>query len=134
MAKLTEKTVKDLKKSKAQIKIENSIFELETKQKTDGLTVQELRRLANAKHKLEDRSPSKLYKSVKADFEAGDKSIVELLGKSKFPTFKDFAEKLPIKLLFSKWDAFGILAKCNKAAVARTKVKKQGGEVVKKAA
>ena len=126
----TKKAVKNLNnskvltKSKGQVEIEKTISLLESK---DNLTVHELRRLANAKHKLEDRSPSKLYKAVKSDYEAKDEAIVNLLGKSKFPEFKEFVSKLPNKLLFSKWDALGVLAKCNKSAQIATKLEKQGG-------
>ena len=71
----------------------------------------------------------KLTRADKRD----DKKKAELLGNSKFPTFKDFTERIPKdKKHISYWLGLGILVKMNKNAALATKLKAQGGKSDKK--
>jgi hypothetical protein len=96
--------------------------------KTQGtLTLTQLGYLANAKYKIEDRSLSKVYKVVS---ELSDAK--ELLGNSPMPTFKQFAEAMPIKDFYSVYEGIRTLIKFNKASATATKVARQNKATAKK--
>jgi hypothetical protein len=117
-------------KSKSQIKIEATITKLEAQRVANkGLSAHDARILASAKYKLDSRSASKLFKECEALPAATKK---ELLGTHAFPKAKDFFDALPKnKMLFSMWDALGVLTAMNKngqrAARAAMQEKKQKG-------
>lgn len=84
----------------------------QTIEKLDSLEIRtqyQAKLLLNAKFKLEQKSLSKLYKEMQA------LDTSEILGKSKFPTFKDFAAKMPQKELFSMYECLTVLCKFNMA-------------------
>lgn len=105
-----------------------SVEKLELKRINDGLNLQEIRILMNAKENIESKTASRVYKNLQRKSDE-EKSI--LLGLSKFPTFQEFTKLLPEgRATFSMWDGFGVLVKLNKQAQSRTKVDKQGGVIV----
>ena len=63
-------------------------------------------KLANVTDKIENKTLSKVYKNVVANEYA--KTI---LGTSKMPTFKEFAEKMKVKNAYSNWDGYLLLSK-----------------------
>jgi uncharacterized protein HemY len=81
--------------------------------------------LLNAKFKIEQKSLSKLYKEMQA------LDTSEILGKSKFPTFKEFAAKMPQKELFSMYECLSCLCKFNNAEKQVKRAAKQQAAVDK---
>ena len=75
--------------------------------------------LLNAKFKIEQKSLSKLYKEMQA------LDTSEILGKSKFPAFKDFVAKMPKKEFFSMYECLTVLCKFNKVEKARARAARQ---------
>jgi len=57
---------------------------------------------------------------------------LRILGSSKFPTFKEWSEKMPIKAQYSYYDGLLCLAKFNKQAVTKSKVERQNKTVAAK--
>jgi len=130
---------KEVKKSKAQLKVENTIEKLTAKKKEQGfLSPHEARVLVNSIEKLEDKGAKRLYKFLKEYIkDVNNKEHVDtMLGGAKFvKSFAEFCEYLPKnKVLFSKWDAFGVLTKMNKGAAQLAKAKKQEEKQAKKLA
>lgn len=109
-------------KSKTQIAIEATITALELKQANESLTRQELIRLANAKEKLDCKKISRVYREIELKHKAKDSAILAIIGKAKFPTFKAWADKMPVKQLYSYWDGLQTLSKFNMIAVTKSKV------------
>lgn len=121
--------MKTNQKSKTQLAIEARIEMLTTKQAAEGLTRQELLSLANALEKLECKKISRVYRELELKVKAKDAVILSILGKAKFPTFKQWAERMPEKNQYSFWDGLQCLSKFNKVAVAKGKVAKQNKAV-----
>ena len=116
-------------KSKKQIETEQRILTLESKQLKQALTKQELTWLANAEEKLESKTITRVYREIELKFKAKNDTIVRMIGASKFPTFKEWAEKMPIKSQYSYWDGVCCLVKFNKIATTATKVQRQNKQV-----
>ena len=107
--------------------LKEKVAKYETLKAKGTLTLTQLGYLANAKYKIEDRSLSKVYKVVS---ELSDAK--ELLGKSTMPTFKAFAEAMPVKEFYSVYDGIRTLIKFNKASALATKVQRQDKATAKK--
>jgi len=103
------------------------VAKYEAMKQAGTLTLTQLGYLANAKYKIESYGLSKIYKVI---CELPD--LAELLGKSAMPTFKEFAEKMPIKDKFSVYDGIRTIIKFNKASVVATKVARQNKATAKK--
>jgi len=112
-------------KSKSQIALEERIQSLELKQSTEGLTRIELVYLANAYEKRECKSITRVYREIQLKFKAKDSTILAIIGKSEFPTFKQWGELMPMKHQYSYFDGVRTLSKFNKVAVTKGKVEKQ---------
>lgn len=69
---------------------------------------------------------NKLYNRLKNDYEV---ECIDFLGGSKFPTFAEFKEKLPIKFAFSIWDGLNTIYKFNTNAQRKAKAEKQQAKV-----
>ena len=87
-------------------------------------------RLINAQSKIEDKSLSKVFKRLN---ELSETEKVGILGKSKFPSFKDF-QKLATKgkIYFSFYGGLMILRKFNKSEKTQKKVLRQNKTQLKK--
>ena len=107
--------------------LQEKIAKYEGLKQQGTLTLTQLGYLANAKYKLESFGLSKIYKIV---CELPD--LKELLGNSTLPTFKEFAEKMPIKDKYSVYDGIRNLIKFNKASATVTKVERQNKATAKK--
>jgi len=80
-------------------------------------------RLTNAELKIADKSLSKIYKKLG---ELEKANLIGILGKSKFPGFKEFTSKAKErKNLFSIYEGLMILRKFNKSEQTKAKVKRQ---------
>ena len=89
-------------------------------------------RLINAQSKIEDKSLSKVFKRLE---ELSETEKVGILGKSKFPNFKEFQKLAPKgKVYFSLHGGLMILRKFNKVQKTQTKVKRQNQNQLKKVA
>lgn len=121
--------VKTNQKSKTQLAIETRIAVLEAKQLSESLTRQELLSLANAYEKLESKKISRVYRELELKIKAKDATLLSILGKAKFPTFKEWAAKMPEKFQYSYWDGLQCLSKFNKIAVTKSKAVKQNKKV-----
>jgi hypothetical protein len=122
-------------KSKGQLKTETRIQQLNDLSKNRALTTQELTWLFNAKIKLESRSISKVFNYLSKEYFTsanGKTELKQLTGRSTMPTFKQFAEKMPEKFLYSYFDGLRALAKFNKKAKTASKVKRQNKATAKK--
>ncbi len=87
-------------------------------------------RLINAQSKIEDKSLSKVFKRLN---ELTESEKVGILGKSKFPSFKDFQKLAPKeKVYFSLHGGLMLLRKFNKVEKTVTKVKRQNINQLKK--
>jgi hypothetical protein len=87
-------------------------------------------RLTNATDKLENKSLSNVFKKVK---ELTESQKAGILGKSKFPAFKDFKNVAKEgKNLFSFYDGLMMLRKFNKVETIKTKVRRQNASQLKK--
>ena len=87
-------------------------------------------RLTNAKAKIEDKSLSKVYKRLN---ELSEAEKVGILGKSKFPTFKEFQKvATPDKEYFSFYGGLMLLSQVNKQEKTQTRVKRQNKAQLKK--
>ena len=114
-------------KGQAQIRLKIDI--LTNKRDGEGLNMMEIKCLLNNKEKLDCKSPSRIYKNLER---MNPEDRVLIMGASAFPTFGDFRGMLPEgKALFSMWDGFGVLVKCNKQAQTKSKVDAQGGKIIK---
>ena len=83
--------------------------------------------LLNATIKVEDiTNINKLYNRLKNDYLT---QCVDFLGGAKFPTFKEFSEKLPIKFAFSIWDGLNTIYKFNTNAQRKIKAEKHQAKV-----
>ena len=112
-----------MKKSKSQIKLELTIETLAAKK---DKTTNELVRLVNAKMKLENKSLSKVYKNLTKDVSSDIAEMIkDILGKAKFPTFKDFCSEMKEKPSYSNYDGLLCLGRFNKIARTNAKLKKQ---------
>lgn len=116
-------------KSKGQIAVETRIQVLELKQLTEGLNRMELVYLANAYEKLECKSITRVYREIQLKFKANDSTILAIIGKAKFPDFKQWAELMPMKHQYSYFDGVRTLSKFNKIATTKGKVEKQNKAV-----
>lgn len=118
--------------SKAALKINATIESLKAKKETDGLTMTEYKRLINALYKVEDKTLSRVYKNLsKPTTDELAQLIKEMLGRSKFPTFKAFAEAMPNRYYYSIWNGLNVLAKFNKLNATKVKAAKQNKETAK---
>jgi hypothetical protein len=93
----------------------------------ENKSIFEFVKLANVTDKIENKTLSKVYKNVIASQYA--KSI---LGTSKVPTFKDFAEKMKVKPSYSNWDGYLLLSKFNVKNELSKKVTRQNKTEAKK--
>ena len=107
--------------------LQEKIAKYEGLKQAGTLTLTQLGYLANAKYKLESFGLSKIYKIMN---ELPD--LAELLGKSPMPTFKQFAEAMPVKDKYSVYDGIRNLIKFNKASATATKVERQNKATAKK--
>ena len=115
-----------------QIKLESTI---ESLTKKENKTTQDLVRLTNAKMKVEDKSLSKVYKNLTKNVSEELKPLIsQILGNAKMPNFEEFKKEMPEKHSYSNYSGLQCLARFNKAAKLATKVEKQGGQILKKAA
>lgn len=119
------------KVSKAITKKIEAINKLQEKAKKETLTTYELKRLVNAKLYIENKSLSKVYKELQKPSEEIKPLIAQMLGKNKFPTFAEFAEKAN-GTYFSTWKGLTILCKFNLNAERKTKVARQNKAIAKK--
>lgn len=125
------------KVSKAITKKIEAINKLQEKAKNETLTTYELKRLVNAKMYLENKSLSKVYKELSRANKGKNEQdeikplITQMLGKNKFPTFAEFAEKAN-GTYFSTWKGLTILCKFNLNAERKTKVARQNKAIAKK--
>lgn len=100
----------------------------------------EKRWIASYSAKVEDATPSKVFKRLKAIIEdkesQGAKDLREVLNGSAFPAFPAFIEKLPIKERLSLWDGIVALAKFDAKGQAKAALKakaaRQSANVAKK--
>ena len=96
---------------------------IQTLKAKSELTSFEWVRLTNAELKIADKSLSKIYKKLG---ELETKNLVGILGKSKFPSFKEFTSKAKNgKELFSVYDGLMILRKFNKSEQTKAKISRQ---------
>jgi hypothetical protein len=77
-------------------------------------------KLANVTDKIENKTLSKVYKNV-----ISNEYTKVILGSSKIPTFKDFAEKMKVKESYSNWDGYLLLSKFNVKNELNKKVARQ---------
>lgn len=84
-------------------------------------------KLANVTDKIENKTLSKVYKNVIASPYA-----TNIVGKSKMPTFKEFAEKMKVKDTYSNWDGYLCLSKFNVKNETAKKVARQNKATAKK--
>lgn len=84
-------------------------------------------KLANVTDKIENKTLSKVYKNV-----IGSPYASQIVGKSKMPTFKEFAEKMKIKDSYSNWDGYLCLSKFNIKNETAKKVARQNKATSKK--
>lgn len=84
-------------------------------------------KLANVTDKIENKTLSKVYKNCQSN-----EYSKQILGGSKFPTFKEFAEKMRVKESYSNWDGYLLLRKFNKKEVIASKVARQNKKEAKK--
>tara|TARA_R110000803_G_scaffold155629_1_gene220248 strand:- start:1759 stop:2145 length:387 start_codon:yes stop_codon:yes gene_type:complete len=122
----TPKTV-----SKTITKKIDAINKLTEKSKKETLTTYELKRLVNAKMFIENKSISKIYKELQKPSDEIKVLITQMLGKNKFPNFKEFAEKSK-GTYFSTWKGLSILCEFNLNAKRKTKVNTQNKNIAKK--
>jgi hypothetical protein len=117
---------------------------IETLENKADKTQHEFARLANARLKVESKTISKVFKTLKdaykADINASDNAkllradIIGILGRSKFPDFNAFVE--PVKGLdkkYSVWKGLMMLKPFNKAAKQKTRAKRQDAKLAKAA-
>lgn len=116
-------------KSGSQLKIEARIKGLLEIQATRALTMRELIYLANAEEKLESKTISRVYRELELKYKAGNERLLLMLGKGDFPTFKDWASKMPVKNQYSYYSGLECLAKFNNVAKTATKVQRQNKKV-----
>jgi hypothetical protein len=116
-------------KSASQEKIETRVKELLEIKATRPLTMRELIYLTNAEEKLESKTISRVYRELQLKYIAGNERILLMLGKSEFPTFKEWAEKMPVKYQYSFYSGLECLAKFNNVAKTATRVQRQNKQV-----
>ena len=98
--------------------------------KKDRTSFEEVK-LVNARLKLEDKSLSKLWKTLKR--ELSQKEVKNISDLDTFPALKDFRQFAKEgKEFFSLWDGLLMLKKFNKKAKLVKRVKKQGGTITPK--
>ena len=117
---------------------------IETLEAKADKTQHEYARLANCRHKVESKTISKVFKTLKdaykADPNASDNAkllradIIGILGRSKFPDFNSFIA--PVKgqdKKYSVWIGLLMLKPFNKAAKQKTRAKRQDAKLAKAA-
>ena len=117
---------------------------IETLEAKADKTQHEYARLANCRHKVESKTISKVFKTLKdaykADPNASDNAkllradIIGILGRSKFPDFNAFIA--PVKgqdKKHSVWSGLMMLKPFNKAAKQKTRAKRQDAKLAKAA-
>lgn len=113
------------------VQIQARIKALQEKKTKEGLNTQEIAWLLNAVLKLEDKTPSAVYNKLCKAKEGSDVHayVLEALGKSKMPDFKQFVSALvkgqPKTKMYSNWDGIRVLVGFNKLASTKTKVQRQ---------
>ena len=99
---------------------------IETLKAKESRTSYESVRLANAIYKIESKTLSKVYKELSTSEGELKQIVTEILGGSKFPTFKEFASKAKEgKESFSVWNGLQMLAKFNVKAEQLKKAARQ---------
>lgn len=97
---------------------------LSTKKETllnkENKTIFDFVKLANVIDKIENKTLSKVYKNV-----ISNEYTKVILGSSKIPTFKQFAEKMKVKESYSNWDGYLLLSKFNVKNETAKKVVRQ---------
>ena len=147
VADLVNKQDKDTKEAKRLERIAKMKANREAKEAKisalrgkEAVSTVEKRWIASHSAKVEDASPSKVYKRLKAIAEdketQGAKDLRAVLNGSAFPSFPLFLEKLPIKERLSLWDGINALSKFDvkgqqKAKIA-AKVNRQSAATAKK--
>lgn len=86
----------------------------------ENKTIFDFVKLANVTDKIENKTLSKVYKNVIAN-----EYTKTILGTSKTPTFKEFAEKMKVKPTYSNWDGYLLLSKFNVKNETLKKVARQ---------
>jgi len=105
-------------------KVVNTTIELQNKEEKSQ---HDYVRIANNLFKIEDKTLSQVYKRIKNAEGDVKEAIDSILGKSKLPTFKEFAEAIKpnANKLYSVWNGLLTLKKFNKIETTRTKVARQ---------
>ena len=93
----------------------------------ENKTIFDFVKLANVHDKLENKTLSKVYKNVISSPYAS-----QIVGKSKMPSFKEFAEKMKVKDNYSNWDGYLLLSKFNVKNELAKKVIRQNKKEAKK--
>lgn len=98
------------------------------------LTPNECKFLANALLYFDMKSISKIYNILAKSTDAEIKEAIKgVLGKSKFPSFKEFVQVIKEgKKFFSVWDGLGMLAKFNNSAKQLKRAERQTKAQAKK--
>jgi|TARA_R100001530_G_scaffold124372_2_gene92540 hypothetical protein len=98
------------------------------------LTPNESKFLANALLYFDMKSISKVYNILAKSTDTEIKEAIKgVLGRSKFPTFKEFVQVTKEgKKFFSVWDGLGMLAKFNNSAKQLKKAQRQTKAQAKK--
>lgn len=114
-------------------KAQETISKLEQIKKDRPLSPYEMRRLSNARYKVDCRSVSRIYEFLfKAEKPLPE--IIEAFPSRKFPTFRTWVNKMKKRDngLYSVWDGLGAAFECSVIFQTGKKLKKQGGTVVRK--
>jgi hypothetical protein len=119
------------KVSKAVTKKIEAINKLQDKAKNETLTTYELKRLINAKMYIDNKSLSKVYKELQSPSNEIKPLVTQMIGKYKFPTFKEFSSKTN-GTYFSTWKGLTILCEFNLNAKRKTKLANQNKAIAKK--
>lgn len=94
----------------------------------ENRSLNETKLLTNALSKIDSLSASKVYSRMVASTILHE-YFLELSGAKQLPTFKEFAEKLPVKFAYSEWDILGALTKMNPKHKLNQKIERQNKAV-----
>jgi hypothetical protein len=108
-------------------KFERTTLKVATLKEKQDKTSIELKSLINLMLQLEDKTASAVYNKLSKAKGELKEYINIALGKSKFPTYKDFVTELvkKEKQWYSNWDGINVLTSFNKVAKTNTKVQRQ---------
>lgn len=121
------------KVSKSYQKVLDNVAKYQKLENERDLSQRELVLYANALQKIEDKSLSKIFKMITDKNSPIAPQVKLILGNVK-PTFKTLQQNMSkIKAYYSVYDALCAMARMNPSAKLATKLKKQGGKVLKNA-